>query len=102
MRWGGTACKVFLPPVAPPAQNMPRLSTFRQSTANCINLLLGIGLLSYPYVLRLSGWVPGICSIILMARNGPLVLHRIGHTARSEAISKKQMCVGTSEVNCCG
>ena len=40
-------------------------ATFQQSCFNSINLLLGVGVLSLPYAIKVSGWIIGM-SILLM------------------------------------
>ena len=41
-------------------------SSFAQASFNAVNLLLGVGLLSLPYALKVSGWVVGISVLLLL------------------------------------
>ena len=43
-----------------------RFSTFRQTCFNAVNVLLGVGLLSLPYAMRLCGWL-GLAILILLS-----------------------------------
>jgi vesicular inhibitory amino acid transporter len=47
-------------------QRKKKLSSFGQTLFNAINILMGVGLLSLPYAMRLSGWF-GLCLLVALS-----------------------------------
>ncbi|KNC97552.1 uncharacterized protein SPPG_09433 [Spizellomyces punctatus DAOM BR117] len=53
-------------PKSPVTYHTPS-STAIQTTLNSINLLMGMGILSFPFALSLTGWIVGITLVLLFA-----------------------------------
>ena len=55
-----------LPEIVPLLESEPKSST-SESIFNAVNILMGIGILSLPYALKLTGWIIGITLMVLFA-----------------------------------
>jgi hypothetical protein len=69
----------LLPVLQSSVKTTPK-STIYQSLFNSVNILMGIGLLSLPYALNITGWVVGIALLILfsfMTRHTAILLQKL-------------------------
>ncbi|KAI8893647.1 transmembrane amino acid transporter protein-domain-containing protein [Globomyces pollinis-pini] len=57
---------------------IPLTSTFRQTTINSINFLMGMGLLSLPFALAKLGWIIGMSLLALFCGMACFTAHLIG------------------------
>jgi len=51
----------------PKPEDLEKKSTFTQSCFNSVNVLMGIGLISFPFAFYLTGWVVGVIMLIAFA-----------------------------------
>ncbi|OUM61926.1 hypothetical protein PIROE2DRAFT_44820 [Piromyces sp. E2] len=54
-------------PLIPKPEDLEKKSTFTQSCFNSVNVLMGIGLISFPFSFYLTGWVVGILMLTFFA-----------------------------------
>jgi len=54
-------------PLIPKPEDIDKKSTFTQSCFNAVNVLMGIGLISFPFSFFLTGWVVGILMLLVFA-----------------------------------
>jgi len=54
-------------PLIPKPEDLEKKSTFTQSCFNSVNVLMGIGLISFPFAFFLTGWLVGIIMLIFFA-----------------------------------
>jgi len=51
----------------PKPEDLEKKSTFTQSCFNSVNVLMGIGLISFPFAFYLTGWLVGIIMLVFFA-----------------------------------
>jgi len=51
----------------PKPEDLEKKSTFTQSCFNSVNVLMGIGLISFPFAFYLTGWVLGVLLLVFFA-----------------------------------
>jgi len=54
-------------PLIPKPEDLEKKSTFTQSCFNSVNVLMGIGLISFPFAFYLTGWAVGILMLVFFA-----------------------------------
>jgi amino acid permease len=54
-------------PLIPKPEDLEKKSSFTQSCFNSVNVLMGIGLISFPFAFYLTGWIVGVIMLVAFA-----------------------------------